>query len=41
LADRHAAWKEGTVTAGQLVNLQSLDGKLLPGQDWRMKVKGT
>ena len=39
LADRHAAWQEAqeaTVTAGRL--LQSLDGKLKPGQDWRMEV---
>ena len=36
LADRHAAWEEATVTAGRL--LQSLDGKLQPGQDWRMEV---
>jgi hypothetical protein len=36
LPDKHAAWKEATVTAGQL--LQSLDGKLQPGQDWQMEV---
>jgi hypothetical protein len=36
LADRHAAWKEATITAGQI--LQSLDGKLQPGRDWRMEV---
>jgi hypothetical protein len=36
LPDKHAAWKEATVTAGQL--LQSLDGKLQPDQDWRMEV---
>jgi hypothetical protein len=34
--DQHAAWKEATVTAGQM--LQSLDGKLQPGIDWRMEV---
>jgi hypothetical protein len=33
---RHAAWKEATITAGQM--LQSLDGKLQPGLDWRMEV---
>ena len=36
LPDRRAAWKEATITAGQL--LQSLDGKLQPGCDWRMEV---
>jgi uncharacterized protein DUF6894 len=36
LPDQHAAWKEATVTVGQL--LQSLDGKLQPDQDWRMEV---
>ena len=34
--DQHAAWKEATITAGQM--LQSLDGKLQPGIDWRMEV---
>jgi hypothetical protein len=36
LPDRQAAWKEATITAGQI--LQSLDGKLQPGCDWRMEV---
>ena len=36
LPDQHAAWKEATVTAGQI--LQGLDGKLKPGHDWRMEV---
>ena len=36
LPDRRAAWKEATITAGQM--LQSLDGKLQPGCDWRMEV---
>lgn len=36
LPDKHAAWNEATVTAGRL--LQSLDGKLQPGQDWWMEV---
>ncbi len=36
LPDKHAAWKEATVTAGQI--LQSLDGKLKPGHDWKMEV---
>lgn len=36
LPDRNAAWKEATVTAGQI--LQSLNDKLQPGCDWRMEV---
>jgi hypothetical protein len=36
LADKHAARKEATVTAGQI--LQGLDGKLSPARDWRMEV---
>lgn len=36
LPDRHAAWKEATETAGQM--LQGLDGKLKPECDWRMEV---
>jgi hypothetical protein len=36
LPDRHAAWKEATITAGLI--LQGLDGKLQPGCDWRMEV---
>lgn len=36
LPDEHAAWKEATVTAGQM--LQGLDGKLAPGRDWQMEV---
>ena len=36
LPDRHAAWREATVTAGQM--LQSIDGKLKPDRDWRMEV---
>ena len=36
LRDKHAAWKEATVTAGQM--LQGIDGKLKPGRDWRMEV---
>lgn len=36
LPDEHAAWKEATVTAGQM--LQGIDGKLAPGRDWRMEV---
>ena len=36
LPDRHAAWKEATITAGQI--LQSLDGRLQPNRDWQMEV---
>ncbi|MCS3892085.1 hypothetical protein M2171_001218 [Bradyrhizobium japonicum USDA 38] len=36
LPDKHAAWREATVTAGQI--LQGLDGKLRPQEDWTMEV---
>jgi hypothetical protein len=36
LPDRHAAWREATVTAGQI--LQGLDGSLRPHEDWSMEV---
>jgi hypothetical protein len=36
LADKHAAWEEATVTAGQI--LQGLDGRLKPDREWRMEV---
>ena len=36
LPDKHAAWKEGTVIAGQI--LQDIDGKLRPGHDWRLEI---
>jgi hypothetical protein len=36
LPDKHAAWREATVMAGQ--TLQNLDGKLQPGRGWRMEV---
>jgi hypothetical protein len=36
LPDKHAAWHEATVMAGQA--LQSLDGKLQPAREWRMEV---
>ena len=36
LPNRNAAWKEATITAGQI--LQDLDGKLQPSCDWRMEV---
>jgi hypothetical protein len=36
LPDKHAAWKEATVTAGQM--LQTIDGKLQPSKEWCMEV---
>jgi hypothetical protein len=36
LPDQHAAWKEATVTAGQI--LQGIDGHLKPGREWHMEV---
>lgn len=36
LRHEHVAWREATVAAGQ--TLQSIDGKLKPGRDWRMEV---
>jgi hypothetical protein len=37
LPDKHAAWREATVMAGQ--TLQGLDGKLQPDREWRMEVR--
>ncbi|MET4258036.1 hypothetical protein ABIC09_002978 [Bradyrhizobium sp. S3.12.5] len=37
LPDRDAAWVEATTACGEL--LRDLDGKLLPGDQWCMKVK--
>jgi hypothetical protein len=34
--DQQAAWREATITAGQL--LQGLGGRLQPGRDWRLEV---
>ena len=36
LPDMHAAWKEATVTAGQMI--QGMDGRLRPGTEWRLEV---
>jgi hypothetical protein len=36
LPDKHAAWREATVTAGQI--LQGLDGRLKPDREWRMEI---
>jgi uncharacterized protein DUF6894 len=31
-----AAWREATMTAGQII--QDLDGKFRPGKEWRLEV---
>jgi hypothetical protein len=36
LPDKLAAWKEATVTAGQI--LQDIDGRFRLGREWRMEV---
>jgi hypothetical protein len=36
LPDKHAAWKEAIITAGQII--QDIDGKFQPGKEWRMEV---
>ena len=36
LPDVQAAWHEATVTAGQII--QDLNGRLRPGQNWRLEV---
>jgi uncharacterized protein DUF6894 len=36
LPDRHAAWKEATVMAGQI--LKDMDGNYQPGQTWQLEV---
>ena len=36
LADKHAAWKEATIMAGQI--LQDMDGDFEPGQTWQLEV---
>jgi hypothetical protein len=36
LPDMQAAWREATMTAGQII--QDLDGKLRPGKEWRLEV---
>jgi hypothetical protein len=36
LADKHAAWKEATIMAGQI--LQDMDGHFEPGQTWQLEV---
>jgi hypothetical protein len=36
LPDKHAAWREATITAGEI--LRDIDGKLQQGREWRMEV---
>jgi hypothetical protein len=36
LPDNEAAWREATMTAGEL--LKEVDGKFRPGQDWVLEV---
>ena len=36
LQDKHAAWHEATLIAGEL--LRDIDGKLKPGQDLQLEV---
>jgi hypothetical protein len=36
LPDNHAAWKEATRMAGDI--LRDLDGRFKPGQDWKLEV---
>ena len=36
LADKHAAWKEATIMAGQI--LQDMDGDFEPGHTWQLEV---
>jgi hypothetical protein len=36
LPDKHAAWREATRTAGQI--LQGINGRLEPDREWRMEV---
>jgi hypothetical protein len=36
LPDKHAAWKEATVTTGQMI--QNLNGRLMPGTEWRLEI---
>jgi hypothetical protein len=36
LPDRHEAWRAATVAAGGMV--KEIDGKLVPGREWRLEV---
>jgi hypothetical protein len=36
LPDKHAAWKEATIMAGDI--LRGLDGRFKPGQAWKLEV---
>ena len=37
LPDREAAWTEATGACGEI--LRNLDGRLRPGDEWKMRVK--
>jgi hypothetical protein len=36
LPDKHAPWKEATVTACETIH--DIDGRLQPGREWRLEV---
>jgi hypothetical protein len=36
LPDRHEAWRAATQAAGQMI--KEIDGKLVPGREWRLEV---
>jgi hypothetical protein len=36
LPDKHAAWREATIVAGDTI--RDLDGRLQPGREWRLEV---
>ena len=36
LPDGHAAWREATTMAGEMI--RDIDGKLRPGQGWELEV---
>jgi hypothetical protein len=36
LPDRHEAWRSATLAAGEMI--KEIDGKLVPGREWRLEV---
>ena len=36
LPDKNAAWKEATIETGETIS--AIDGRLQPGQEWRLEV---
>jgi hypothetical protein len=36
LPDRHEAWRAATLAAGEMI--KEIDGKLVPGREWRLEV---